>query len=103
MKLIVISMVALAVAMSGILVFAGATGAQTSGVRVPNLYGKRVPRAEYMLRRAGLRAGKEDCDCTFGMIIKSSWVVCEQHPAAGRVVARGTRVSTYSERDVSDC
>jgi beta-lactam-binding protein with PASTA domain len=88
---------------AGILGAALPGGAQSEGVRVPNLYGKHVPRAEYSLRLAGLRVGREDCDCTFGMVIKSNWVVCEQHPAAGRIVLRSTRVSTYSERDVADC
>jgi beta-lactam-binding protein with PASTA domain len=72
-------------------------------VRVPNLYGRSVPRAEYILRAAGLRVGREDCDCSFGMIIKSNWVVCTQIPAAGRLVAREARVTTFSEREVSDC
>src|SRR5262245_2470529 len=72
-------------------------------VRVPNLHGRKLPLAEALIRMAGLRVGKEDCDCTFGVVIKSNWYVCMQRPAAKQLVARGTRVWTYSERDPSDC
>lgn len=72
-------------------------------VRVPNIVGKKLPLAEYLLKRAGLRAGDEDCDCTFGVVIKSHWYVCIQTPRAGRQVARGTRVATFSARSPADC
>lgn len=72
-------------------------------VRVPNVVSKKLPLAEYIIRGAGLRVGKEDCDCTFGVVIKSHWYVCIQKPKAGSVVARGTRVSTYSDRSPDDC
>jgi beta-lactam-binding protein with PASTA domain len=75
----------------------------TSSVRVPKIVGKKLPLAEYLIRQAGLRVGREDCDCTFGVVIKSNWYVCIQSPRAGRMVARRTRVNTYSERSRSDC
>jgi beta-lactam-binding protein with PASTA domain len=72
-------------------------------VRVPNLAGKSLPLAEYLLRNSGLRAGQEDCDCTFGVVIKSSWYVCYQTPRAGSLVRRGTAVGTYSARSPQEC
>ena len=77
--------------------------ASVAQTRVPNLVGKKLPYAEVLLRRAGLRVGREDCDCTFGVVIKSNWYVCQQWPHAGKLVRRGTRVETYSARDVADC
>ena len=74
-----------------------------SSIRVPRLIGKKLPLAEVLIRRAGLHIGKEDCDCTFGVVVKSNWYVCIQWPRAGRLVARGTRVATYSVRYMSDC
>jgi hypothetical protein len=75
----------------------------SSSVRVPALRGKKLPYAEVLIRRAGLRVGREDCDCTFGVVIKSSWYVCQQWPRAGKLVNRGVRVATYSARDPRDC
>jgi hypothetical protein len=72
-------------------------------VRVPKLRGKKLPYAEILIRRAGLRVGREDCDCTFGVVIKSSWYVCQQWPRAGKIVGRRARVDTYSVRDMVDC
>jgi hypothetical protein len=82
---------------------AGSTGLSAQSVRVPNVIGKKLPLAEYYIKAAGLRVGKEDCDCTFGVVIKSHWYVCIQNPRAGRLVARGTRVGTFSARSRSDC
>jgi beta-lactam-binding protein with PASTA domain len=75
----------------------------TTSVRVPHVIGKKLPLAELLIRRAGLRIGAEDCDCTFGVVIKSNWYVCRQWPHAGKAIRRGTRVSTYSLRDMIDC
>lgn len=72
-------------------------------VRVPRLIGRKLPLAELLLRRAGLRVGREDCDCTFGVVIKSNWYVCMQWPRPGKLVRRGSRVATYSVRDMVDC
>ena len=82
---------------------ASSRDASAATIKVPNLRGKKLPYAEVLLRRAGLRVGREDCDCTFGVVIKSNWYVCEQWPKAGRVVARRSRVDTYSARSVDDC
>jgi|SRR5882762_8515162 len=78
-------------------------GTTASKVRVPNLRGKKLPLAEALLRMSGLRVGTEDCDCTFGVVVKSNWYVCMQKPAAGQMVARGTSVWTYSARNTSEC
>jgi hypothetical protein len=75
----------------------------SAGVRVPKLRGKKLPYAEVLIRRTGLRVGREDCDCTFGVVIKSNWYVCQQWPQAGKLVGRRTRVDTYSVRDMADC
>jgi hypothetical protein len=77
--------------------------AKSALVRVPALRGKRLPLAEVLIRRAGLRVGREDCDCTFGVVIKSNWLVCMQWPKARKLVRRGTRVATYSAREIYEC
>src|SRR5215216_6928132 len=79
------------------------TASPSASVRVPNLRGKKLPLAEVLLRHARLGIGREDCDCTFGVVVKSSGFVCMQWPAAGRLVRPGTRVATYSVRDMLDC
>jgi beta-lactam-binding protein with PASTA domain len=71
-------------------------------VRVPNLVGQRLHRAETILKRAGLAVGLQTCSCTFGTGEALSYV-CVQRPRAGAVVARGTPVSTFSVRARSDC
>ncbi len=84
-----------------------ATTAETSlaaKVRVPRVVGKRLNTAIFVLRRAGLRVpdvgntGGPECDGLFGCIILSRWVVCEQYPPGGRLVARGTRVKLFADR-----
>jgi beta-lactam-binding protein with PASTA domain len=75
----------------------------SASVRVPSVRGKKLPYAEVLIKRAGLRVGREDCDCTFGVVIKSNWYVCQQWPRAGKAVRRGNRVDTYSVRDMADC
>ena len=80
-----------------------ATPVSSASVRVPNIVGKKLPLAEYYIRAAGLRIGREDCDCTFGVVVKSHWYVCIQKPRGGALVPRGTRVGTFSARSRSDC
>ena len=80
-----------------------ATNPVAAKARVPNLHNKWLPLAEDLLRKAGLRVGREDCNCSFGVVFKRNWYVCRQRPVAGARVARGTRVWTYSARDLDDC
>src|SRR5256885_214365 len=87
--------IAMAAASAGILVGGPATagtGVAAPLVRVPSLHGKKLPYAEVLLRRAGFSVGREDCDCTFGVVIKSNWYVCQQWPAGHSLVKRGTKV-----------
>jgi beta-lactam-binding protein with PASTA domain len=92
-----------AVATSVALVAVAPASTTTTAVRVPSLRGTKLRLAEVLLRNAGLRVDREDCDCTFGVVIKSNWFVCMQWPGRGRIVPRGTRVRTYSVRDMIDC
>jgi beta-lactam-binding protein with PASTA domain len=71
-------------------------------VRVPDIVGKRLRQAEYLVKQAGLRIGFQSCSCTFGIGVGRSYV-CVQRPRAGAVVPRGTAVSTFSARARSDC
>jgi hypothetical protein len=72
-------------------------------MRPPRLRGKKLPLAEILIRRAGLRVGRQDCDCTFGVVIKSNWYVCQQWPKGGKYVKPRTRIATYSVRSMYDC
>src|SRR5689334_11705879 len=112
-KLFILAILATVATVAGFAAHATGAGASTQAakvgdarsalVRVPALRGKRIPLAEVLIRRAGLRVGREDCNCTFGMVIKSNWVVCMQWPKARKLVRRGTRVATYSDREIYDC
>lgn len=69
-----------------------------SKVRVPKLHCRRLDVAEDIVRSKGLRV-VERGGGTFGIVVKSNWVVSRQRPAAGTRVRRGTRVYLYAARD----
>jgi hypothetical protein len=54
----------------------------SSNHAVPSLTGERLDVAEDKLSRAGLRY-KEIGGGTFGIVVKSNWIVCQTEPAAG--------------------
>jgi beta-lactam-binding protein with PASTA domain len=66
-------------------------------VKVPNLHCHRLDSAEDIVRSKGLRV-VERGGGTFGIIVKSSWVVSSQRPSAGAKVSRGTKVYLYADR-----
>lgn len=99
-SLLVVAATTVTLAWAGL---AASAPVSSASVRVPNIVGKKLPLAEYYIRAAGLRIGREDCDCTFGVVVKSHWYVCIQKPRGGALVPRGTRVGTFSARSRSDC
>lgn len=54
----------------------------SSGHAVPRLAGDRLDVAEDKLSQVGLRY-KEIGGGTFGIVVKSNWIVCHTEPAAG--------------------
>lgn len=59
-----------------------AASASTGSSQVPDLTGERLDVAEDALRQAGLHY-REIGGGTFGIVVRSQWVVCETNPPAG--------------------
>jgi hypothetical protein len=65
---------------------------------VPNESGERLDVAENDLRSHGLRY-REVGGGTFGIVVKSNWMVCETHRAAGAPVSKHARVELIVDRE----
>jgi hypothetical protein len=76
----------------------GPTASAASKVTVPKLHCRRLDVAEDIVRSKGLRV-VERGGGTFGIVVKSNWVVGRQRPAAGARVSRRSKVYLYAARD----
>lgn len=72
--------------------------AAAAPVSVPDETGERLDVAEDDLRANGL-SYREVGGGTFGIVVKSNWIVCETRPAAGASVKRRTRIALIVDRD----
>jgi hypothetical protein len=72
-----------------------------SQTKLPSLSGKRLDVAELLLTSSGLRF-KELGGGTFGIIVKSNWIVCETLPHSPGTVAPHSRVTLVVARR-GDC
>lgn len=71
--------------------------ASAASISVPKLHCRRLDVAEDIVRSKGLRV-VERGGGTFGIVVKSNWVVSRQRPAAGTKVAHGAKVYLYAAR-----
>jgi beta-lactam-binding protein with PASTA domain len=72
--------------------------ASAAAVAVPKLHCRRLDKAEDIVRSKGLRV-VERGGGTFGIVVKSNWVVGSQRPAAGTKVRHGSKVYLYAARE----
>ena len=75
---------------------APAPAAARQSVTLPDVVGQRLDVAELHLRARHIRY-REVGGGTFGIIVKSNWMVCEQEPAAG--TTDPSRVSLIVDRE----
>ena len=68
----------------GLLLLAGASACGGHATAVPDVTGERLDAAEDALDAAGLRY-RTVGGGTFGIVIRSRWIVCRQSPAPKRV------------------
>lgn len=71
--------------------------AANAPVGVPSIVGERLDVGELDLRGAHLRYS-EVGGGTFGIVVKSNWVICETRPSAGTSVPKKTRVTVIVGR-----
>lgn len=67
-------------------------------VAVPSLIGERLDVAEATLREKGLRYS-EIGGGSFGIVVRSNWVVCETRPGAATEVKKRTRIRLIVDRE----
>jgi len=72
--------------------------AAAAPVSVPDEVGERLDVAEDDLHAHGL-SYREVGGGTFGIVVKSNWIVCETRPAGGASVKKHTRVALVVDRD----
>jgi beta-lactam-binding protein with PASTA domain len=97
-KLVVLLGMAMVVATSAVAAAPADQIATTaSRITVPKLHCKRLDTAENLVASKGLKP-VERGGGTFGVVIKSAWVVSTQTPKAGTKVSRGTKVYLYASR-----
>lgn len=72
--------------------------ASAASVSVPRLHCRRLDVAEDIVRSKGLKV-VERGGGTFGIVVKSNWVVSSQRPSAGTAVKRGSKVYLYAARE----
>ena len=70
-------------------------GGSSQAHRVPDVRGERLDVAEQLLRDRGLDYS-ELGGGTFGILVRSNWEVCEQHPNPG---TRARQVRLIVDRD----
>jgi beta-lactam-binding protein with PASTA domain len=81
---------AIAAAGFALVLLAGCGGGASSSPSMPNVTGERLDVAYSDLDAAGVSKGDVEVvgGGTFGVVVESNWVVCEQRPAAGATIER---------------
>ena len=64
----------------------GAVAEEESSSEPPNVIGMRLPEAESTLRAAGFKTQAENTDTTFGIVVRSHYIICTQGEPHGNVV-----------------